>query len=135
MKRAVPTGNLSKPLWPGLAALLLCTVVHSSAMMNPVITQRASNTDSIYVQKTFTSSKYRIRLYPNANHQVLFFSASGRQGKAYQLFLFDVEGKLVRRANIKNKETTVLNSIDKGVYLFEVFSNDERIGNGQLFVR
>lgn len=135
MKRTVQVGKLSIPLWSGLAAVLLCTVVHTSAMINPAITRPAAFSDSIYVQKKFTSSKYRVRLYPNANHQVLFFSASGSEGKAYQFFLFDMEGKLVRRANIRNKETTVLNNIEKGIYLFEVFSNDERIENGQLFVR
>ncbi|HUR10880.1 MAG TPA: T9SS type A sorting domain-containing protein [Flavitalea sp.] len=111
--------------------LLLATVDTSANIANlnrPVII------DSIVVQKIITSSKYKVRLYPNANHQVLFFSASGRQGKVYQLFVFDMEGKLVKRANIRNKETSVVNNLDKGVYLFEVFSDDERIENGQLFI-
>ena len=55
--------------------------------------------------------------------------------KVYQLFLFDVEGNLVKQANIKNKQTTVIDNIEKGNYLFEVFSDDERIENGQVIVR
>jgi hypothetical protein len=98
------------------------------------MTSNISN-DSIYIQKSFSSSKYRVKLYPDANHQVLFFSARGREGKAYQLFVFDVNGILVKSVNIRNKETTMLNKMEKGMYVFEVFSNDERIGNGQLFVR
>lgn len=91
--------------------------------------------DSIVVEKQFTSKKYKIRLYPNANQQVLFFSASGEQHKIYQLFLFDMDGILVKQANIKNKQITVINNIEKGVYLFEVFSDDERIENGKVTVR
>lgn len=95
--------------------------------------------DTILVQKQITSKKYKIRLYPNANHEVLFFNAAGPakqgEGKVYQLYLFDVEGNLIKQANIRNKETTVLNNIGKGLYVFEVFSDDERIENGQLIVR
>lgn len=91
--------------------------------------------DSIVVEKQFTSRKYKIRLYPNANQQVLFFSASGEEGKIYQFFLFDMDGKLVKQANIKNKQTTVINNLDKGVFLFQVFSDDEPIENGKVTVR
>lgn len=91
--------------------------------------------DSIVVEKNVTSKKYKIRLYPNANQQVLFFSASGKEGKIYQLYLFDISGQLVKQANIRNKQTTVININDKGVYVFEVFIEDERIENGKVTVK
>jgi hypothetical protein len=91
--------------------------------------------DSVLVQKSTTSKKCRIRIYPNAEHDVLFFNARGVDGKVYQLFLFDVDGKLVKQANIKNKQTTILENIEKGSYLFEVFSDDERIENGQVTIQ
>jgi len=95
--------------------------------------------DTILVEKQLTSKKYKIRLYPSATHEVLFFSAAAASGdgngKIYQFFLFDMEGNLVKQANIRNKQTTVLNNIEKGTYLFEIFSNDERIENGKVIVR
>lgn len=91
--------------------------------------------DTILVQKMQVSKKIKIRLYPNANHEVLFFSASGENGRVYQLYLFDLDGKLVKQVNIRNKQITVLNRIEKGSYLFEVFSDDERIENGQVIVK
>lgn len=98
-----------------------------------------SPADTILVQKQITSKKVKVRLYPSASHEVLFFSAIGptgqAQGKVYQLYLFDIEGNLVKQANILNKQTTVLNNLEKGRYVFEVFSDDERIENGQLIVR
>jgi len=90
--------------------------------------------DSVLVQKRTTSKKCKIKIYPNAEHDVLFFNARGVDGKVYQLFLFDVEGKLVKQASIKNKQTTILENIEKGSYLFEVFSDDERIENGQVTI-
>jgi hypothetical protein len=91
--------------------------------------------DSIVVEKQIISKKYKIRLYPNASQQVLFFNASGEEGIVYQLYLFDIEGQLVKQANIRNKQTTVINIIEKGIYLFEVFIEDKRIETGKVTVR
>jgi|SRR5579859_7222283 len=90
---------------------------------------------SIQVSKAQTSKKHKIRLYPDARQQVLFFSAAGEEGKVYQLFLFDMDGRLVSQTRIRNRETTVLTNISEGNFLFEVFTDDERIENGQLTVR
>jgi hypothetical protein len=90
---------------------------------------------SIQVNKARTSKKHKIKLYPDARQQVLFFSANGEDGKVYQLFLFDMDGRLVSQTRIRNRETTVLTNISEGNFLFEVFTDDERIENGQLTVR
>jgi len=90
---------------------------------------------SIQVSKAQKSKKHKIMLYPDARQQVLFFSASGEEGKVYQLFLFDMDGRLVSQTRIRNRETTVLTNISEGNFLFEVFTDDERIENGQLTVR
>jgi hypothetical protein len=117
--------------------LALVSLIVSFAAAEPVIMDsfKQSAPDTIYIQKQQTSRKHGIRLYPDATHQVLFFEAKGVYGKAYQLYIFDVEGKLVKQVTIKNKQTTVLENIEKGDYLFDVFSDDERIENGQMTVR
>jgi len=91
--------------------------------------------DTILVQKQVTSKKHRIRLFQNDDQSALFFSVRGLEGKVYQLFIFDVTGNLVTQANIKSKQTTVIDNIEKGNYLFEVFSDDERIENGQVIIK
>lgn len=135
-----PTETRKRSLWLpfATAAVTLCLICGSatarvqSANKNTVpVTGR----DTILVQKQQISKKHKIKLYPNANHQVLFFSASGEEGRVFQLFVFDLDGKLIKQVNIRNRQTTVLNSIDKGNYFFEVFSDDERIENGQLIVK
>ena len=137
MKRSVPLKKHTVRIVPVIVgSLLIAATLQSYA----VPTQSQDNLateyyDSIVVEKQFTTKKYKIRLYPNANQEVLFFSASGEQGKIYQLFLFDMDGKLIKQANIKNKQTTVINNIEKGIYLFEVFSDDVRIENGKVTVR
>jgi len=98
-------------------------------------TNARSAVHSMLVSRSQGSRKNKIKLYPDARQQVLFFSANGEDRKIYQLYLFDMDGKLVSQTSIRNRETTVLTNISEGDYLFEVFSDDERIENGRLTVR
>ena len=137
MKTIVPVLTRNGLILPTLAVVSMLLAV-SNCLANDgriASSYSPSFTDTIVVQKQLTSKKNKIKLYPNANHQVLFFSASGQAGKVYQLFLFDIDGKLVKQVNIRNRQTTVLNKIEKGSYVFEVFSDDERIENGQVIVK
>lgn len=81
------------------------------------------------------SRSHRISLYPDADQKVIFFSVKGEEGKAYQLFIFDLEGRLIQQTEIRNRQTTVIKEMGKGIYLFDVFSDDIRIGNGEMTVR
>ena len=137
MKRFVPLKSFAVRSVPAIIVAMLLAV-SSQSYANPsevYQTPEVHYFDSIFVEKQFTSKKYKVRLYPNANQQVLFFSASGESGRVYQFFLFDMYGTLVKQANIRNKQTTVINNLEKGVYLFEVFSDDERIETGKVTVR
>ncbi len=132
----------SLKLFTGLAALNLVLAVSSPSYASgryahPRYLSACADTTTIHtilVNKSQISKKYKIGLYPDARNEVLFFSASGMEKKIYQLYLFDMDGKLVSQASIRNRETTVLTNIPDGNYLFQVFSNDERIEDGQLTV-
>jgi hypothetical protein len=91
--------------------------------------------DTMLINKAQTSKKYKIKMFPGATGEVLFFTASGEQGKVYQLYLFDLDGKLVKQTQIRNRETTLLTNFLKGSYTFEVFSDEEKIEDGTLEVR
>jgi hypothetical protein len=126
----------------GLAVISHCSVsasgMHRSVVDRPAYTAGVPDNDTIHsiqVSKSQISKKNKIRLYPDARQQVLFFSANGEDGKVYQLYLFDMDGRLVAQTRIRNRETTVLTNISGGNFLFEVFTDDERIENGSLTVR
>lgn len=91
--------------------------------------------DSIIIQKLNNNKKHTINIYTNASQQVLFFSASGEEGRVYQLLLFRQEGKLIKSSKIRNRETTVVSKPEKGNYFFEVFSDDVRIESGTIVVQ
>ncbi len=119
---------------PALLTITMLFAVANTTFGCPLPVPTYAN-DTILVQKQVTSKKHKIRLFQNNDQNALFFSVRGLEGKVYQLFIFDVTGNLVSQANIKSKQTTVIDNIEKGNYLFEVFSDDERIENGQVIIR
>jgi hypothetical protein len=144
MLKLYPLRTRSLRLFTGLMAmnLVLALTISSPSLASGRMTPSGvppacgdtNNVHSILVNKSLISKKYKIGLYPDARNEVLFFSANGGEKKVYQLYLFDMDGKLVNQAVIRNRETTVLTNIPGGSYLFQVFSNDERIEDGQLTV-
>lgn len=98
----------------------------------------ATNNDiryAVLVNKNQNSKKHKIRLYTDAGQDKLLFTVNGVEGKKYELFVFDMESRLVSQANIHNRETSVLNNIPKGNYLFQVLVNDEQVESGQLTIK
>jgi len=116
-----------------LLVCVLFTGVHSSS--KAAIPVPKISGDSIFIHKQAMSRLHKISMYPDANQKVVFFSVKGEEGKAYQLFIFDLEGKLVKQTEIRNKQTTVIKELEKGIYVFDVFSDDIKIGNGDMTVR
>jgi len=103
--------------------------------LSAISASASSNSDTIFIQKNSVVRSHRISLYPDANQKVVFFSVRGEEGKVYQLYVFDIEGRLVKQAETRNKQTILVKGIKKGSYFFEVFSDDKRIGNGQIAIR
>lgn len=91
--------------------------------------------DSIVVRILQSKKPPVFELYPDVSQEVLLFTAKGEKGKMYQLFLFNIDGKLIRQTQIHSKETSLLSGLEKGDYLFEVLSDDDRLGNGNIAIR
>ena len=119
-----------------LRLLLLMVILSMATITNEAKASMAAfgAPDSIIINKSKVSRKCTISIYPNASHEVLFFSATGKEGKLFDLFIFDMEGKLMKRTQVRNRETTLIATFEKGNYFFEVFSNDERIENGNMTI-
>ncbi|HEY4150441.1 MAG TPA: T9SS type A sorting domain-containing protein, partial [Chitinophagaceae bacterium] len=128
----IHTINLQQSLRYCLVSLVVVLLWQAPASASY---QPLKGTDTILINKSQTSKKYKIRIYPSATNEVLFFTASGEAGKVYQLYVFDMDGKLVKQTQIHNKETTLLANFVKGNYMFDVFSDDEKIENGTMVVR
>ena len=122
-------------LLPGNSGVVKVTALLTVMFFSVPGASASSGGDTILIQKNNMVKAHRINIYPDANQKVVFFSVRGEEGKVYQLYVFDIEGRLVHQAETRNKQTTIVKGIQKGSYLFEVFSDDKRIGNGQIAIR
>src|ERR1700712_5262695 len=135
MKTIVHNARLAiKPVLSALFVFSILTLAQMPAKANASTVQQHYQ-DSIVINKLLTSKKYKIKIFPGANHEVLFFNATGDDGKVYQFYLFDIDGNMVKQTQIRNKQTTILTNFNKGSYTFEVFSDDEHIENGTLTIK
>ena len=136
MKKIVPEKKTSIQYLlrclPVIATILVTNSLYASAEL-PAMRKAAYY--SIEMTKIQNNRVHKIRMYSDRDHQVLLFKVSGKTTDNYQLYLFDMDSRLVTQASIRNHETTVLNNISKGNYFFEVFIQDELIETGHLKVR
>ncbi|MEJ7768677.1 MAG: T9SS type A sorting domain-containing protein [Chitinophagaceae bacterium] len=115
------------------ALILLILEVAEAKYSCTIMTPRFN--DSILVRSSFKKVYGKIKLHRGATNDVLYFSALGNDKKLYQLFVFDMAGKLVSQTRVRHLETSYLPKFEKGHYLFEIFSNDDRIEHGSLVVK
>jgi hypothetical protein len=115
--------------------IIICLAASKGATASSSDEPTKDCTDTIYIKTKLLSKSHRFTLTPDADNKVVFFSVKGVSGRVYQLYVFDVDGKLIGQTEIRNKQTTLINNIEKGSYFFDVFTDDMRIGHGQIAVR
>jgi hypothetical protein len=49
-----------------------------------------------------------------------------------QFYMFNTEGNLVKELNISGSKKVSITLLEKGVYLYEFFNNDERLKTGKI---
>ena len=50
-------------------------------------------------------------------------------------YLFTVDGRLVKELNIYGSKRISITPLEKGIYIYDFFSNDERLKNGKIELR
>ena len=50
-------------------------------------------------------------------------------------YMFSVEGRLVKELNITGSQKISIIQLEKGIYIYDFFSNDERLKNGKIELR
>jgi len=50
-------------------------------------------------------------------------------------YMFTVDGRLVKELNIYGSKRVSITPLEKGIYIYDFFSNDERLKNGKIELR
>lgn len=112
--------------------IFLCSPIYLLAAAKPSIATKTSY--SINAKRTPYAKKHKIRLIGSGRDKVLC-TVIGTRGKAYQVFVFTIDSKLVTHTSIRNGETTTLNNLSKGNYMVEVLVDDEKIDSVALTIK
>ncbi|HVE62104.1 MAG TPA: T9SS type A sorting domain-containing protein [Chitinophagaceae bacterium] len=79
-------------------------------------------------------NKNVIKLYPNPTWDGRV-NISVNNSEPLHFYVFDVSGTLIHQITLKGKKKYKIANLKKGIYMYDVFSNDESIENGKIIVK
>ena len=95
----------------------------------------------IFLLASFTI-KTRENLNPDATVSIIQendgFTVSVKTTKNntnIHFYMFTVDGRLVKELNIYGSKRISITPLEKGIYIYDFFSNDERLKNGKIELR
>ena len=50
-------------------------------------------------------------------------------------YMFTVDGRLIKELNINGSKRISITPLEKGIYIYDFFSNDQRLKNGKIELR
>jgi len=75
-----------------------------------------------------------IKLYPNPTWDGRV-NISVNNTEPLHFYVFDVSGTLMHQITLKGKNKYKITNLKKGIYMYDVFSNDESIEHGKIIVK
>lgn len=65
------------------------------------------------------------------------FSVSVKTAKNINVrfYMFTVDGRLIKELNIYGSSRVSINQLEKGIYIYDFFTNDKRLKNGKIELR
>ena len=85
-------------------------------------------------QEDTGSKKNALKIFPNPSQNGSFELRSSEDQPLY-FYVFDLSGTLVYQTVVREKGKHTIASLNKGIYVYDVFKNDEGIKHGRLVVK
>lgn len=106
--------NFTKGFSPGLL-FLGCLLIFSS----------------FFDPKSATNTDLDLRVAQQDN-DILVSVKSGKTNNKTQFYMFNMDGDLVKEYDISGSKKIIIKELQKGIYTYEFFSNDQRLKNGKI---
>ncbi len=103
----------------------------AAAAKNSCTIKQVNFSDSLEVK--IYSKGNTIKLYTNADAKGS--NISSNQADNLHFYVFDLAGTLIHQATLKGSVKHTLPALKKGIYLYDVFKDDESIEDGKIVVK
>jgi hypothetical protein len=76
-----------------------------------------------------------VKIYPGALKRVMHVIAKENDGKQIDFFVFDLEGTLMKHFKMETGDHVKISGLDRGKYVYRVFTGDEETAAGDMEIR
>ena len=93
----------------------------------------SAGTHAFPTQK-WNEGKPVIKLYPNPSYDGSI-TISSTSSEPLQFYVFDLDGKMIYQATLKDRNKLTITGLKKGSYMYNVLKKDENIDAGKIIVK
>jgi hypothetical protein len=77
-----------------------------------------------------------IKIFPDPkDNGTVYVSLLNEKNQDLQFYMFDLDGKLIDNFHLKTKTINKIDRLHKGIYMYDVFKNDESIERGSVEIK
>ena len=130
--------KFTHPIKTTLAALgflaAMVVTIPASAHTEPGEDKPAKK--SKFKLKSFTSlNNNSVKIYPDIIKREMHVIAKENKGKQIDFFVFDLEGTLMKHFKMNEKDHYKISGLERGIYVYRIFSGDEETAAGDFQIR
>ena len=116
----------------------VCFSVLAIGPFAPIVREPvASKKPSTGVSSGYTSSRnnHAVKIYPDIIKKTMHVIAKENDGKEIDFFVFDLQGVLLKHYKMEEGEHQRITGLNRGKYIYHVFSGDEETATGKFDIR
>lgn len=85
--------------------------------------------------KSQSRNNNAVKIYPDALKRVMHVVAKENDGNQIDFFVFDLEGTLMQHYKMETGDHQKLTGLNRGKYVYHVFTGDEETATGDFEIR
>jgi hypothetical protein len=118
-------------------SIALCMMMQPSVSFSAGTINDGPNEKKEVKKGKVTSSRNNssVRIYPDILKRVMHVVAKNNEGTDVDFFVFDLEGTIVKHFKMKSGDHEKMTDLERGKYVFSVFSGDEETATGNFEIR
>ena len=87
------------------------------------------------IDLTDSFERIPVKIYPDIIKKAMHVVAKENDGKQIDFFVFDPEGTLMKHYRMNDGEHKMIDGLERGKYVYNVFCGDEETAAGKFEIR